>query len=53
MSRFSLMLFISGLALGVSSCGLKGDLYLPEKNPSSVIITAPPHQSSSSSSSTP
>ena len=35
----------------LSACGLKGDLYLPEKNEPVVIISAPTPPSSSSSSS--
>jgi hypothetical protein len=38
-----------GLFLILSSCGLKGDLYLPEKNNPVVIITSPTQTSSSSS----
>ena len=49
MLRRSLWLLIVGFILTLCACGLKGNLYLPEK--STPVITTSPSQASSSSAS--
>ncbi|MGD9841607.1 MAG: lipoprotein [Steroidobacteraceae bacterium] len=50
MSRLVLLLIAGSLGSLLSACGLKGDLYLPEKS-TPVVTSAPTHSSSSSASS--
>jgi predicted small lipoprotein YifL len=51
MSRLVLLLATGHLMLPLCGCGLKGDLYLPEKSPAPIVITAPVQSASSSVSS--
>jgi predicted small lipoprotein YifL len=50
MKRFIILFLTAVLALMLSSCGLKGDLYLPDKSTTPVVINQPAQNSSSSSS---